>query len=95
MPHPRPVVVPIEAPRPVEAGYLSLRSLSKYSDMSVRTLRKLLTDPTHPLPHLRLPGKVLVKRADFDAWMEHFRIENEDTVSPVVESIVEGLRHGR
>ena len=69
--------------------WLSLEALSEYSDMSVRKLRAYLTDPVHPLPHFRMKeplviqakdgrrravsGKILVRRSDFDRWMETYR----------------------
>jgi hypothetical protein len=69
--------------------WLSLEDLSEYSDLSVRTLRAYLRDPSRPLPHYRMKephvtvtkagkrqtitGKILVRRSEFDAWMQQFR----------------------
>ncbi len=69
--------------------WLSLEALGQYSGLSVRTLRAYLTDPHHPLPHYRMKephviptktgrprtvtGKILVRRSDFDAWMQTYR----------------------
>lgn len=69
--------------------WLSLEALSQYSGLSVRSLRAYLTDPQRPLPHYRMrephviamasgkrrtvSGKVLVRRSDFDTWMQAFR----------------------
>jgi hypothetical protein len=53
--------------------YLSLGELSKFSSLSVKTLRSYLMHQAHPLPHYRLPGKILVKVADFEAWLQHYR----------------------
>jgi Helix-turn-helix domain len=53
--------------------YLSLKSLATYASLSVKTLRTYLTDPKNPLPHFKMTGKILVKRTDFDAWIECFR----------------------
>jgi hypothetical protein len=68
--------------------WLSVEALSKYGGLSVRSLRAYLTDPHHPIPHYRMKephvvvtasgkrrtvsGKILVRRSDFDRWMEHF-----------------------
>jgi hypothetical protein len=60
------VVVPLDP-------YFSLRALSGYCDLSVRTLREHLADATHPLPCYRVGGKVLVRRSEFDAWVRAFR----------------------
>ncbi len=57
--------------------YLSLKALSAYAGLSIRTLRMALTDPVHPLPHYRPGGgKILVRRSDFDRWMTKFRQES-------------------
>ena len=64
------------------APYLSLRALSSYSGLSVRTLRDRLTDPRRPLPHYRLPGKLLVKRDEFDAWMARYRRVGRPEIEP-------------
>jgi hypothetical protein len=55
------------------AQYLSLQGLSKFSSLSVKTLRSYLMHQVHPLPHYRLPGKILVKLDDFEAWIQRYR----------------------
>lgn len=63
---------PLESPA-IEVEYLSLRVLSTYSNLSIRTLRGYLSHRARPLPHYRVGGKVLVKRSEFDAWVTGFR----------------------
>jgi len=54
--------------------FLSLRALAGYSGLSVRTLRTLLElPPDEALPCYRLPGKILVRRSEFDAWIGQYR----------------------
>ena len=72
----------------VEAGYLSLRTLSVYSGLSVRTLRGYLSHPARPLPHYRVGGKVLVKRSEFDGWVCGFREESASQVDAIVEEVL-------
>lgn len=57
--------------------YLSLRALADYSGLSVRTLRTFLecNPPAQALPCYRLAGKVLVRRGDFDRYMEQYRAQ--------------------
>jgi excisionase family DNA binding protein len=66
---------------PIDDGYLPLKALARYSGLSVRTLRRYLTDASRPLPSYRIGGKVLVRRAEFDAWAKQFR------VSPAVVNV--------
>ena len=86
-----PATPPLDSPV-VEAGYLSLRALSAYSGLSVRTLRSYLSDPRSPLPHYRVGGKVLVRRSDYDAWVSVFRVADPVRLGRVVDDVMEGLR---
>ncbi len=77
--------------------YLSLKSLSSYSGLSVRTLRKALTDPVHPLPHYRPGGprgKVWVRRSDFDRWIAPYHREGSDLDGLVSEIVKEVAQDG-
>jgi len=62
--------------------FLSLRSLSGYTNLSVRTLRHFIDDlpPDQALPCYRLPGKILVRRSEVDAWLEQFRSRGRPTL---------------
>jgi hypothetical protein len=54
--------------------FLSLRALADYSSLGVRTLRQYLElPPDEALPAYRLPGKILVRRSEFDAWIAQYR----------------------
>ena len=54
--------------------FLSLRALAAYCGLSVRTLRTYLDRPPQDaLPCYRVGGKVLVRRSEFDRWLERFR----------------------
>jgi hypothetical protein len=73
--------------------YLSLRSLAGYSGLSVRRLRDHLVDPLHPLPHYRVGGKILVRRADFDLWAEQFKVHAApETLDSMVDDIIKAVR---
>lgn len=103
--------------------WLSLAALSRYSGLSVRTLRAYLTDPHRPLPHYRMKeprvkkfkyklhkdgedvvverprtvtGKILVRRSDFDRWMQAFKYA--PPLDGLVDEVVADLRrqsHGQ
>ena len=52
--------------------YLRLPELVAYSTFSERQLRRFSQDPTHPLPLIRVGGRVVCKRSAFDTWLrEH------------------------
>ncbi len=69
-------------------GYLPLKTLARYSGLSVRTLRGYLSHPAHPLPCYRVGGKVLVKKSEFDAWMEGFRTEPVPQLDAIVTEVL-------
>lgn len=76
--------------------YVSLNDLAAYSSLSVRTLRSCLTHPRHPLPHYKLPGKILIRLDEFDAWIARFRMgdDNADAgadLDRLVNEVLAGL----
>ncbi|MCU1384339.1 MAG: hypothetical protein JWL71_3036 [Acidobacteria bacterium] len=68
--------------------YFTLRALSAYSGLSIRTLRDYLKHQGNPLPCYRPGGKLLVKRSDFDRWMDGYRTA---APSATVDSVVDDL----
>ncbi|MEI6126710.1 MAG: hypothetical protein WCQ99_09190 [Pseudomonadota bacterium] len=74
----------------IKDRYFDLRTLSKYSSLSVRTLRDYLTDPGDPLPSYRLTRKILVKRSEFDQWVSRHRTKNND-LSDMVNDILKDI----
>jgi len=53
--------------------YLRLSELADYSSLSVRTLMRFITDKGHPLPAHRAGRTYLVKKSDFDSWLDERR----------------------
>src|SRR5262245_46249070 len=72
--------------------FLDLRALAAYSSLSVRKLRDLLEDPTHPIPNYRPCGKVLVRRSEFDSWMAAYRQRGRVDVDRIVSEVLGELR---
>jgi hypothetical protein len=72
--------------------FLSLRALASYACVSIRKLREHLNDPTHPLPHYRVGGKIVVRRSEFDAWMAAYRRVGHTDIGGIVDSVMRDLR---
>ena len=67
--------------------WLGIRELSVYANVSERTLRLWIRLPRDPLPATRVRGKVLVRKSDFDRFLERHRVQPLATID--VERIVD------
>jgi hypothetical protein len=67
---------------------LDLRALTYYSTLSLRTLTRHLRDIEHPLPHYKVRGKILVRRSEFDRWLEGFRRHAQQDVPGLVDEVL-------
>ena len=72
--------------------FLSLRALARAGNLSVKTLRGYLTDSTHPLPHYRPGGKVIIRWSDFLRWLEHYKVMKSADLDRMVEEVMVYLR---
>ena len=72
--------------------YLTVDALVSYSGLSRRTLPRYLVDPTDPIPHFKPAGKILVRRSEFDRWMERHRASARADIAGVVNAVLEKLR---
>ena len=61
-----------------EDTFLDLKQLAQYSTFSDSTLRDYLSNPEQPIPFFRVNRKILIKKSEFDLWMEQFRGKNND-----------------
>jgi excisionase family DNA binding protein len=70
--------------------WMDLKALQAYACVSERTLREWIHLPENPLPAVRVRGKILVRRNDFDKWLENHRVQAVD-VSCIVDELVAGV----
>jgi len=73
--------------------WLGLTELIRYAPVSERTLRAWIHSAVDPLPAVQVGRKILVRRSEFDGWMERHRIKQVD-LGGMVDEIMEGV-HGR
>jgi len=73
-----------------EDNFLDLKQLSRYSTFSDSTLRGYLSDLENPIPHFRVNRKILVRKNEFDLWIEQFRGENND-LDRIVDEVINDL----
>jgi len=47
----------------------------------------------HPLPHYFIGGKIVVRRSNYDEWVERFRIEDaprDDAIDALIDARMRG-----
>ena len=79
---------------PIEPGYLDLQGLAAYTSVSVRAWRDYLKRPDAPSV-IKLPGKLLVARADADAFLAQFRQEPGQDLAGIVDEVMGKLGGSR
>ena len=70
--------------------FFDLKGLSAYSAISVGSLRDYLK--SGGLPYFKLRGRVLIKRSEFDSWIESYRINKKQDLNNVVDEILTSLK---
>jgi len=70
--------------------YFDLRGLNAYSDLKIPTLRDHIRSGR--LPCFKVKGKILVKRSEFDAWMEGFRYKKNQNPKEVANEVLRKLK---
>lgn len=73
--------------------YFDLKGLTKYSTLSVSTLRHHIK--VSNLPCYRLGGKILIQKSEFDAWLKRYRVNRSQDLGALADEIVEEIGKGR
>jgi excisionase family DNA binding protein len=69
--------------------WLDLRALQQYATVSERTLRTWIHRGSNPLPAVRVGGKLLISRSDFDRWLRSHRISSSaGNIGEIVDDVV-------
>jgi excisionase family DNA binding protein len=71
--------------------WLDLRQLTKYAAVSERTLRAWIHEPSNPLPAYRVGSKILVRKRDFDIYIERHPVRSAESVNALVDEILSGV----
>ena len=70
--------------------YFDLEGLSIYSALKVPTLREYIKE--RKLPAFKVKGKILIRRSEFDLWLEKFRVK--DKIEDIVNEVMSDLKSG-
>jgi excisionase family DNA binding protein len=71
--------------------WLDLKALREYACLSDRTLREWVHRSVDPLPAVRVGNKILVRRNEFDRWLEAHRVARID-IGCIVDELVSGVK---
>jgi len=85
----------MKSSRPIEPAFFDLAGASAYlgGALQVRTLRRLISQPGG-LPYYQVGrGKVMIRRADLDAWLAQHRQEPVD-LDAIADQAITELRSG-
>lgn len=68
--------------------FFSLTAAAAYAGVSVRTLRTFIgMPPDQALPCYRLPGKILLRRSELDAWLTQFRSRGRPSLTQALRDL--------
>ena len=71
--------------------YFDLEGLSTYSALKVPTLREYIKE--RKLPAFKVKGKLLIRKSEFDSWLEKFRVK--DRIDDIVNDVMSDLKMGK
>jgi len=80
----------VETTIALKDGYMDLKGLSAYSHLAVSTLRDHIR--SGKLPCFKVKGKILIKKSEFDQWIEQFRLHKNQDIGRIVEEAVGRVR---
>jgi len=70
--------------------WFDLKALTQYVSVSERTIREWVHRAADPLPAVRVGTKILLRRSEFDRWLESHRLDPID-LGGIVEEMVSDL----
>ena len=73
-------------PDKIKDQYFDLRGLSVYAALGVGTLRDHIK--SGDLPAFKVKGKILVKRSEFDTWIEGYRLNMKQDLKNLVNDVI-------
>ena len=87
------MIIPDEIVEPVitlKDQYFDLKGLSVYSALKIPTLRDHIIKSG--LPCFKVKGKILVRRSEFDLWIEQHRCNKKQDINNIVQDVLNKLK---
>lgn len=70
--------------------YFDLRGLEVYSALKVPTLRDYIK--SGDLPCFKVKGKILIRKSEFDTWLEDYRVNRAKQINDIVDDVMSSLK---
>ena len=70
--------------------YFDLRGLEAYSALKVPTLRDYIK--SGDLPCFKVKGKILIRKSEFDSWLEGYRVNRKQDINNIVDDVLNSLK---
>jgi len=80
----------VESAVSLKNQFFDLKGLSLYSALGVGTLRDHIRSGS--LPCFKVKGKILVKRSEFDQWIEKHRLNKKQDINNIVDEVLNSLK---
>ena len=74
----------------LQDGYFDLKGLAVYSTLGVSTLRDYIR--SGKLPAFKVKGKVLIRKSQFDSWIEDYRMNKKGDINRIADEVVGSLK---
>jgi excisionase family DNA binding protein len=70
--------------------FMNIKTLSRYSGISVRKIKDLIRHPDYPLPAYKVGGSIKIKKSEFETWLNKFRLtpEKSTNVNEIVNDVM-------
>ncbi len=74
--------------------WMDLKAIQRYACMSERTIRDWIHRPQNPLPAFQVGKKILIRRSQFDHWLEShpFQPTGAIDIEKMVDEVMSDLR---
>jgi excisionase family DNA binding protein len=74
--------------------WMDLKAIQRYACVSERTIRDWIHRPQNPLPAFQVGKKILIRRSQFDQWLESHPCQSAGVVDIVriVDEVMSDLR---
>jgi hypothetical protein len=74
--------------------WMDLKTIQQYACVSERTVRDWIHRPYNPLPAVQVEKKILIRRSQFDCWLESHPIQSANSIdiNGIIEEVMKDMK---